>query len=345
MASNFRLAIDVSALEMWVADLDRVHALLKDQFGFRLVPPRRAPVADVHEVRLRLGAVTVVVRQGSSPASRVGSHVEAHGDTVANVLLGCTDPGEIARRAVSRGLAVTGPADRPTVDVLGDGTIRHTISAASCSPSPSMLEEGVPTGIDHIAYCLPWGLIHQVADIYETVFTLNRIDADSFEGLGGPETGMRSIVLRSTGGFTVVLTEPAVRDGAGQTRRFVEAHGGPGVQHAALAYPDLIPAVESLSRNGVEFLPVPAGYYDEARRRLGDRPVPWPEVQRFSILADGDEHGLLYQLFTRPIANRGTFFLELIQRSGASGFGANNVRTLFAAVEAIEADVSQRTER
>ena len=57
----------------------------------------------------------------------------------------------------------------------------------------------------------------------------------------------------------------------------------------------------------------------------------------------------LMQVFTRPFFDRDTFFLELIQRHGASGFGAGNIKALWRSVEAYmaekEADNSQPKEK
>lgn len=39
------------------------------------------------------------------------------------------------------------------------------------------------------------------------------------------------------------------------------------------------------------------------------------------------------QVFTQPVFNKDTFFLELIQRCGAKGFGAGNITALFQALE------------
>ena len=41
----------------------------------------------------------------------------------------------------------------------------------------------------------------------------------------------------------------------------------------------------------------------------------------------------LMQVFTRPLFNKETFFLEVIQRCGATGFGAGNITALWKAVD------------
>lgn len=39
------------------------------------------------------------------------------------------------------------------------------------------------------------------------------------------------------------------------------------------------------------------------------------------------------QVFTRPLFDKDTFFLEVIQRCGATGFGAGNITALWKAVD------------
>jgi 4-hydroxymandelate synthase len=322
--------IALHALELWVGDLPRTRRLLTGTFGFTPTDPPGAPGEPA--AGLISGDIRLILRQGGTPDSPVSRHVARHGDTVADVTLRCPDPAELAGRARAHGLTVTGPPDAPTIDLFGDRTVCHTLrqTALAGPASPA----GHLRSVDHIGYCLPYGLADTAARGYETVFGMRRLAADSFDAVGDPATGMRGIVLRSPGGFTVVLTEPISPEGTGQTQQFVDAHAGPGVQHAALACGDLFTAVEALRTAGVEFLPIPDRYYDQAPQRLPDLRVPWHTLRRLRILVDADHDGLLYQLFTRPLADRRTFFFELIQRAGATGFGVNNVTALFAAVQA-----------
>jgi 4-hydroxyphenylpyruvate dioxygenase len=47
-------------------------------------------------------------------------------------------------------------------------------------------------------------------------------------------------------------------------------------------------------------------------------------------MVDADEDGYLFlQIFTKPVQDRPTLFLEIIQRMGAKGFGAGNFKALF----------------
>ena len=67
--------------------------------------------------------------------------------------------------------------------------------------------------------------------------------------------------------------------------------------------------------------------------RVGDLKQPLQALQELGILVDREANGYLLQMFTRPLSDRPTLFFEVIQRCGASGFGAGNFKALFQAVE------------
>ena len=56
-------------------------------------------------------------------------------------------------------------------------------------------------------------------------------------------------------------------------------------------------------------------------------------LQKLKILVDYDENGYLLQIFTKPIQDRPTLFIEIIQRRNHSGFGAGNFKALFESIE------------
>jgi 4-hydroxyphenylpyruvate dioxygenase len=57
------------------------------------------------------------------------------------------------------------------------------------------------------------------------------------------------------------------------------------------------------------------------------------EIHDLGILVDRDDEGYLLQIFTRPIQDRPTVFLEIIQRHGSRGFGKGNFQALFESIE------------
>ncbi len=57
------------------------------------------------------------------------------------------------------------------------------------------------------------------------------------------------------------------------------------------------------------------------------------KVKDLGILVDRDDSGYLLQLFTRPLQDRPTFFIEIIQREGSESFGKGNFKALFVTIE------------
>ncbi len=149
---------------------------------------------------------------------------------------------------------------------------------------------------------------------------------------------MHSIVVASKNdAIKMPLNEPAIGLRKSQIEEFVEHYGGPGVQHVALRTNDIIKCVSSLRRRGVEFIGIPSQYYQDLRNRLQEAGTQLDQdiesIERLHILVDFDQQGYLLQLFTKPVSNRPTVFLEFIQRKNFEGFGAGNFKALFQAIE------------
>jgi 4-hydroxyphenylpyruvate dioxygenase len=133
------------------------------------------------------------------------------------------------------------------------------------------------------------------------------------------------------------INEPAVGKKKSQIEEFVEFYDGPGVQHIALRTNDILSAVRLMRSRGVEFINVPSTYYENIKMRLAKTSLKleedFQEIQDLNILIDFDEGGYLLQLFTKPLLDRPTVFIEIIQRHNFEGFGAGNFRSLFEAIE------------
>ena len=144
---------------------------------------------------------------------------------------------------------------------------------------------------------------------------------------------------RRSGHRDQVQPEPAEGRRKSQIQEYVDAYGGPGVQHIALATDDIVATVSALRARGVRFMRVPDTYYREARHRLAGVELPWADLERLNILVDRDRDGHLLQIFTETVMDRPTLFFEIIERRGATGFGEGNFKALF---EAIERDQERR---
>lgn len=68
----------------------------------------------------------------------------------------------------------------------------------------------------------------------------------------------------------------------------------------------------------MEFLTIPKSYYVMLKERLKSSQTKIMEdmekIEKLNILIDFDENGYLLQIFSKPVQDRPTLFLEVIQR-------------------------------
>lgn len=170
------------------------------------------------------------------------------------------------------------------------------------------------------------------------------------------ETGL-AIGEKASGNIKFVIAEALPNQGPNQVDLFVSNHGGPGIQHVALHTGDIVGAVSSLQGNGVQFSEVPYTYYTEVGKLMEIVALSMDvnQFKKTGILVDmeQEEYGqevngdatrgscsdqksvkYLMQKFTKPLFEKDTFFLEVIQRVGATGFGAGNITALWRSVQA-----------
>ncbi|MEA2244563.1 MAG: 4-hydroxyphenylpyruvate dioxygenase, partial [Solirubrobacteraceae bacterium] len=129
------------------------------------------------------------------------------------------------------------------------------------------------------------------------------------------------------------INEPAEGARKSQIDEYLEFYGGPGVQHIAVSTTDIVRTVAELQARGVRFLRTPDSYYEGVPARVGAIDQSIEDLRRLGVLVDRDDEGYLLQIFTKPLGDRPTIFLEIIERHGARGFGEGNFKALFEAIE------------
>jgi len=196
--------------------------------------------------------------------------------------------------------------------------------------------------IDHIVGNQPDKEMISACDLYEKQLDFHRFWSVDDSQMHTEYSALRSIVMTDYDEkVKMPINEPAVGKKKSQIQEYVDYHGGAGVQHIALRTTDIITAVTNLRARGVEFLSIPQTYYANLRIRLEESPVNVTEdldiLQKLAILVDYDEQGYLLQIFTKPVEDRPTLFIEIIQRKNHQGFGAGNFKALFESIEAEQA--------
>ncbi len=278
-------------------------------------------------------------------------HVRRHGDGVLDIAFHVDDADRAFGEAVSRGAEPAfeprtlederGRVRRAAIKTYGD-TIHSFISNIDYTGPflPGFVEKPVPGDelgilrVDHIVGNVELGRMNDWADWYSRVLGFNRYISFDDKDISTEYSALMSIVMSDDShAIKFPINEPAAGRRRSQIEEYLDYYGGPGVQHVALLTSDIERTVRGLRENGVEFLRVPAAYYDELPTRVGEIDEALEMIRALGILVDRDEEGYLLQLFTRPVQDRPTLFFELIQRKGSRGFGKGNFRALFEAIE------------
>ncbi len=206
-------------------------------------------------------------------------------------------------------------------------------------PLESLLPSAKLNFIDHCVGNQPDLQMIQACELYERQIGFHRFWSVDDEQIHTEYSALRSIVMADWDErVKMPINEPAVGKKKSQIQEFVEYYGGAGVQHIALNTNDIIGAVQNLRDRGSEFLTIPSTYYTRLRERLAAQSSiqvreSIDELEKLHILVDYDENGYLLQIFTKPIEDRPTLFLEVIQRYNHQGFGAGNFKSLFESIE------------
>lgn len=300
-------------------------------------------------------------------AREVGAELTTHGDAVKDVAFRVDDCRAIYQKAIERGaVSVREPTELSddngsvvVATIKSYGQTVHSFIERKAYKGPFLpgfraVDEEDPlanitpaVGLNFVDHCVgnqPDAGMNPVIEWYEKILGWHRFWSVDDSQIHTEYSALRSIVIADpTEKVKIPINEPALGKRKSQIQEFVEYHSGGGVQHIALNTSNIINAVTQLRARGVKFLKVPKTYYTELRKKLTQSPVQVKEdldvLERLHILIDYDDKGYLLQLFTKPVEDRPTLFLEIIQRNNHQGFGAGNFKSLF---EAIESDQAER---
>ncbi|RSL72657.1 4-hydroxyphenylpyruvate dioxygenase [Fusarium duplospermum] len=296
------------------------------------------------------------------------AHLERHGDAVKDVAFEVDNVEGVYYKAVEEGaIAVQDPlvtkdkehgsVSTAVIRTYGDTT--HTLISRQNYTGPflpgfravnkktaTVSVPDVPLArIDHCVGNQSWNEMVSACAFYEQCLSFHRFWSVDDSQICTEFSALSSIVMASPNNVVKMpINEPAPGKKKSQIEEYVIFNSGPGVQHIALLTPDIITSVSALRARGVEFIDVPSTYYTAMRHRLKTERRNWElkeefeTLERLNILIDYDEGGYLLQLFTKPLMDRPTVFIEIIQRNDFDGFGAGNFKSLFEAIEREQAE-------
>jgi 4-hydroxyphenylpyruvate dioxygenase len=349
----------IDHLEWWVGNGRAFAAFLQSGFGFHVVAHAGPETGRRDRVSylLEQGGIRFMVTGALSPDSPIAEHVRRHGDGVRDVCFLVADADAAHDAALARG--ATSERD-PATDEDEHGVIRHAAIRAygdtvhtfldrsryqgPFAPEfePGDLPEPVGptvglTAIDHVVANVEQGHLDEWVDYYRRVLGFDQLLHFDDDQISTEYSALMSTVVWDRGSVVLPINEPAEGRRKSQIEEYLDYYRSPGVQHIALATPDIVAAVRALRARGVRFMDVPDEYYDEARQRLAGVDLPWEALAELGILVDRDHDGHLLQIFTETLTDRPTIFVEIIQREGARGFGEGNFKALFTSIERAQA--------
>ena len=207
-----------------------------------------------------------------------------------------------------------------------DGTVAWSeeFSAPKTSGKQGAAVDGdtLITGIDHINLSQPWQHFDEAVLFYES--TLSLVPRAAQE-VPSPMGLVRSQVMCSSDGKVrlalniapLALERPAPNGGSDYP------------QHMAFASSDVVGVARRARERGLDFLPVPANYYEDLRARFGLDEQLLQELQSLNLLYDRDEDGEFLHFYTATV---GSVFFEVVERRDSyDGYGAPNTPVRLAA--------------
>lgn len=342
-------------IELYVGNAKQAAYFYKTAFGFQSLAYSgpETGVKDRASYVLVQNKISLVLTTPLMPAHEISAHITKHGDAVKIVALWVDDAYDAFEQTTKRGAkpylqpeTITdefGKIRRSGIYTYGE-TVHLFIERKNYNgpfmPGYNRWESHYnppSTGLLHIDHCVGnvgWHQMDKWVKFYEEVMGFRNILTFDDTQISTEYSALMSKVMSNGNGYIKFpINEPAEGKKKSQIEEYLDFYRGEGVQHIAIATHDIIGTVTQLQNRGVEFLKVPASYYDDLEDRVGQIEEDVEPLKNLGILVDRDEEGYLLQIFTKPVEDRPTLFFEIIQRKGARSFGAGNFKALFEAIE------------
>ena len=342
-------------VEFYVGNAKQSAYYFKTAFGFQEVAYAglETGVTDRTSYVLQQDKIRLVITSSLVEDSAINRHLNQHGDGVKIVALWVPDATKAFEETTKRGAKPfqqpqASEDDNGKVVTSGIYTYGETVHLfverndyngpflpGYVARSPKYQPESVGLKyIDHMVGNVDWGQMNTWVKFYAEVMGFSQIISFDDNDISTEYTALMSKVMSNGNGrIKFPINEPAEGKKRSQIEEYINFYKGAGVQHLALATDNIIYTIHELRERGVDFLNVPDSYYLYLQDRVGAIDEDIEVLKKYKILVDRDDEGYLLQLFTKPLMDRPTVFIEIIQRKGATSFGKGNFKALFEAIE------------
>ncbi|MEW7289765.1 4-hydroxyphenylpyruvate dioxygenase [Aquimarina sp. 2304DJ70-9] len=360
-AEDFLPLLGTDYVELYVGNAKQAAYYYQTAWGFQpiayagLETGRKDSVSYV----LQQDKIRLVLTSPLQPDGDINKHINAHGDGVKVVALWVDDATKSYEETIKRGAE---SYMKPKTEEDKDGSVVfsgiHTygetvhifverknyngVFLPGYMPwnKPYKTEDTGLKFIDHMVGNVGWNEMNKWCEFYAKVMGFAQLVSFDDKDISTEYTALMSKVMSNGNGrIKFPINEPAEGRKKSQIEEYIDFYNGAGVQHMALSTDNIIETVSQLQNRGVDFLTVPASYYETVLDRVGEIDEDLAPLKELGILIDRDDEGYLLQIFTKPVLDRPTMFFEIIQRKGAQSFGKGNFKALF---EAIEREQEQR---
>ncbi|WP_347108945.1 TIM barrel protein [Paenarthrobacter sp. S56] len=189
-----------------------------------------------------------------------------------------------------------------------DGTAAWTQEFGEGLEHPRARQNAV---IDHVNLAQPWQHFDEAVLFYTSALALEPLP---FAEVPSPSGLVRSQVMETSNGAVRLVLNLAPVQQASATKTYQE--------HIAFAVDDLVATARSARGRGLEFLQIPANYYEDLDARFDLEPGFLDTLQELNLLYDRDANGEFLHFYTATV---GSVFFEMVERRGSyNGYGAPN---------------------
>lgn len=354
-ATDFLPLQGTDYVEFYVGNAKQAAHFYKTAFGFQSLAYAgpETGVKDKASYVIRQNKLTFVLTTPLKSSNSIADHIYKHGDGVKVLALRVDDARDAWEQTTRRGgrsyMEPTILKDEHGEVVLSGihtyGDTVHIFVERKNYTGPFMPGfrewksnyNPAPTGLQYVDHCVGnvgWNQMNPWVKFYEDVMGFRNILSFDDKDISTEYSALMSKVMSNGNGYVKFpINEPAEGKKKSQVEEYLDFYNGEGVQHVAIATNNIIETVTELQNRGVEFLKVPATYYETVLDRVGQIDEDLQPLSELGILIDRDDEGYLLQIFSKPLEDRPTLFFEIIQRKGAKSFGKGNFKALFEALE------------